>query len=315
MRLTSVLRTDVRRMAINIKMIQPEKIVTTIAAQLAKQTGPAVTQYELACLVYQSLPDKKLATSFAKKQFEEVLGLLQQFHLIRPIEPFSETHGYQLFGHERRTVIELACSLDPFAYVSHLSSMEHYGLTDRFSQLVYLTRPKSSEWAALAKAKMNRDLGQQAENFLKLGYPKLIRPTFKKLSGITVHLLERSNQGAFRTTAHSSLRVATMGRVFLDMLREPSLCGGIQHVVDIYTHHAKKYLSLIADELNTHGAPIDKVRAGYLLSEVCKLDHPAFADWEKFAQRGGSRKLDPEGEFEPHYSKRWQLSINLPSLF
>lgn len=301
-------------MAKNIKTIQPEQIASTIAAQLAKQTGPAVTQYELACLVYQSLPDKKLATASAKKQFEEVLALLQQFHLIRPIEPFAETRGYQLFGHERCTVIELACSLDPFAYVSHLSSMEHYGLTDRFSQLVYLTRPKASEWAALAKAKMNRDLGQQSENFLKLGYPKPIRPTFKKLSGITVHLLERSNQGAFRTTAHSSLRIATIGRVFLDMLREPALCGGLQHVVDIYTNHAKKYLAFVVDELNAHGAPIDKVRAGYLLSEVCKLEHPAFADWEKFAQRGGSRKLDPEAEFEPFFSERWKLSINLPSL-
>ncbi|MEQ9108051.1 MAG: hypothetical protein RLO04_11355 [Limnobacter sp.] len=301
-------------MAKNIKTIQPEQIATTIAAQLAKQTGPAVTQYELACLVYQSLPDKKLATTSAKKQLEEVLGLLQQFHLIRPIEPFTETRGYQLFGHERCTVIELACSLDPFAYVSHLSAMEHYGLTDRFSQLVYLTRPKASEWAALAKAKMERDLGKQTEKFLKLGYPKLIRPTFQKLAGITVNLLERSNQGAFRTTAHSSLRVATIGRVFLDMLREPALCGGLQHVVDIYTNHAKKYLAFVVDELNTHGAPIDKVRAGYLLSEVCKLDHLAFADWEKFAQRGGSRKLDPEGEFEPFYSERWKLSINLPSL-
>lgn len=314
MRLTSVLRTDVKRMAKNTKVIQPENIATTIAAQLAKQTGPAVTQYELACLVYQCLPNKKSTTAATKKQLEEVLKLLQQFHLIRPIEPFAETRGYQLFGYERSTAIELACSLDPFAYVSHLSAMEHYGLTDRFSQLVYLTRPKASEWVTLAKAKMNRDLGQQTENFLKLGYPKLIRPTFKKLSGITVHLLERSNQGAFRTTAHSSLRVATIGRVFLDMLREPALCGGLQHVVDVYTNHAKKYLPFVVDELNTHGAPIDKVRAGYLLSEVCKLDHPAFADWEKFAQRGGSRKLDPEAEFEPFFSDRWKLSINLPSL-
>lgn len=301
-------------MAKNIEIIQPEKIATTIAAQLAKQTGPAITQYELACLVYQCIPNKKSTTATTKKQFNEILALLQQFHLIRPIEPFTETRGYQLFGHERGTVIELACRLDPFAYVSHLSAMEHYGLTDRFSQLVYLTRPKASEWAALAKAKMERDLEKQTENYLKLGYPKLIRPTFQKLAGITVNLLERSNQGAFRTTAHSSLRVATIGRVFLDMLREPSLCGGLQHVVDIYTNHAKKYLAFIVDELNTHGAPIDKVRSGYLLSEVCKLDHPAFADWEKFAQRGGSRKLDHGGEFEPFYSERWKLSINLPSL-
>lgn len=301
-------------MAKNIKKIQHEQIATAIAAQLAKQTGPAITQYELACLVYQAAGKPNVTPASAKKQLAETLSLLEQFQLVRPVEPLAQTRGYQLFGHERSTAMELACSLDPFAYVSHLSAMEHHGLTDRFPQLLYLTRPRSTEWTALAKAKMERDLAQGLEVFLKQGYPKLVRPTFKMLQGTNVHLLERSNQGAFRSVSNTSLRVATIGRVFLDMLREPSLCGGLQHVVDIYTNNAKKYLSLIVDELNTHGAPIDKVRAGFLLSEVCRLDHPAFSAWEKFAQRGGSRKLDPEGEFEPHYSKRWQLSINLPSL-
>lgn len=296
------------------EMQASEKVAAQVAQQLSKHTGPAITQYELARLVHLAVAKSNSTTASTKKQFKEVLNLLEQFQLIRPIAPLAQTRGYQLFGHERNTALELACSLDPFSYVSHLSAMEHHGLTDRFPQLLYLTRPRHTEWTTLAKAKMERDLTQGLEEFLQQGYPNLVRPTFKILSGTSVHWLERSNQGAFRSVSNTSLRVSTIGRVFLDMLREPSLCGGLQHVVDIYVNHAKKYLSLIADELNQHGAPIDKVRAGFLLSEVCKLDHAALSDWEKFAQRGGSRKLDPEGEFEPHYSKRWQLSINLPTL-
>ena len=98
------------------------------------------------------------------------------------------------------------------------------------------------------------------------------------------------------------------------MIREPTLCGGLQHVVDVYCAEAKVYLNLIIDEISRHGLPIDKMRAGYLLTEVFHLDAPAFQDWEQLAQRGGSRKLDPDGEYATAYSERWKLSINLPSL-
>jgi predicted transcriptional regulator of viral defense system len=110
------------------------------------------------------------------------------------------------------------------------------------------------------------------------------------------------------------LRVATLGRVFLDMLREPRLCGGIQHVVDIYRQEASRHLKLIVDEVDRHGQPIDKVRAGFVLAEVCRLQSPVIDGWDRFAQRGGSRKLDAESEYAPIYSERWQLSINVPSI-
>ena len=50
------------------------------------------------------------------------------------------------------------------------------------------------------------------------------------------------------------------------------------------------------------------------MSEVCGLNDLAFSDWEKSAQRGGSRKLDPEGEYVPDFSERWKLSLNVPSV-
>ena len=63
-----------------------------------------------------------------------------------------------------------------------------------------------------------------------------------------------------------------------------------------------------------HGKAIDKIRAGYLLTEVCSLTDSVVESWTQFAQRGGSRKLDPETEYAPEFSERWKLSINVPSL-
>jgi predicted transcriptional regulator of viral defense system len=149
---------------------------------------------------------------------------------------------------------------------------------------------------------------------MEAGLPKLVRPDVMRLGQTAIQFHERSQLGAYRLVIGSSLRVATMGRVFLDMLREPALCGGWQHVIDIYRREARRYLKLIVDEVNQHGLPIDKVRVGYVLSEVCGLDSDAFNEWQKFAQRGGSRKLDAEGDYVPEFSQRWKLSLNVPAV-
>jgi predicted transcriptional regulator of viral defense system len=96
------------------------------------------------------------------------------------------------------------------------------------------------------------------------------------------------------------------------MVRKPELCGGIYNVLDAYMEYAKRYLNLILDEINRNGNKIEKVRAGYILEERCDIkNNPIIESWKTFAQRGGSRKLDPDSEYDPEYSETWCLSINI----
>jgi predicted transcriptional regulator of viral defense system len=248
-----------------------------------------------------------------KYTYEDVVNNLTNSKLLTPlagVKPIS----YSIFGRQKASPAEVICSLDPFAYVSHLSAMNYHGLTDRFPQLIYLTRPSLTDWRKAASAMMQRDFGDQLPTFVKAKLPRLIPLQTEKIQDTSVRFHERSHLGAFKRIEGSSVRVATIGRVFLDMLREPSLCGGMQHVIDIYRREAKRFLRLIVDEINRHGKPIDKVRAGYIISELCQLNPPEIADWEKLVQRGGSRKLDPDNEFASHYSARWMLSLNVVSL-
>lgn len=161
---------------------------------------------------------------------------------------------------------------------------------------------------------MKSDLGDRVEQYMTTAFPRLRRLEMHKIDRTSVHVLERTHRGAFKTVSESHIRVATIGRTFLDMIREPQLCGGIQHVVDVYRENAKSYLRLIVDEIDLHGNSIDKVRAGYLLTEVCQLENERMKAWERFAQRGGSRKLDAEAEYSSSFSDRWKLSINVPGL-
>ena len=299
--------------------IQPQSpaLAATLLGQaaefLAAHKNPAISAYELAVLVFLRIkePNTELAT---KAGFAQLCGNLLSIKLLTAIEPVSETRGYLLFGKTGANPAEVLCSLDPFAFISHLSAMEYHGLTDRFPKILYITRPAATQWRNYAQTRMAKDLGGRFQAYLESGLPKLIQPKISRFGQTAVHVCERSHMGAFRHISGSPLRVATIGRVFLEMIREPAQCGGIQHVIDIYKREAQRYLNLIVDEINQHGLAIDKVRAGYLLSEVCKLNHPAITDWLKFAQRGGSRKLDPDGEYAPDFSDQWKLSLNVPSL-
>jgi len=221
---------------------------------------------------------------------------------------------YHLFGRAKPKATEVACAADPFAYISHLSAMEFHGLTDRFSKILYLTTPPDTEWKELAKDRMLKDLSEHLEPFQRARLPQLRRPVFDRVEGVRVELMRRSSRGAFKTIKSPTIRVAMVGRAFLDMVREPGNCGGMQHVVDTYREHGARYLALIADEVEQHGNAVEKVRAGYLLDEVCRLSHPLVDGWTQKAQRGGSRLLDPLGEYVPHYSEKWRLSINVASL-
>lgn len=283
--------------------------VASVAEALSSTKAPAVNSYEFARLIFQLGLFRE--SKSPKADYDDLLETILGLHLLSPA---GTANAFLLFGHTLTSPAEIACSIDPFAYVSHLSAMEHHGLTDRFSKIVYMTRPSSATWKEQAEERMSKDLDGAFEEYLSLGLPTLKRQTLDKINKTPIHFEERSQLGAFRHVSDTPLRVATIGRVFLDMIREPDLCGGIQHVLDVYKREARRYLKFIVDEIDRHGKPIDKVRAGYLLDEVCHLQHPTLEKWETFAQRGGSRKLNSAEEYAPYHSERWKLSINVPFL-
>lgn len=211
--------------------------------------------------------------------------------------------------------IDLACGIDPFCYISHLSAMEYHGLTDRFAKTIFLTTVPTANWKARAAEKMKSDLGADLfDAFKEAGFPGLTRHTPTSLSKHPVNTLTTkfANQGSYIVPSDRPIRVSSIGRTFIDMLRKPDLCGGMRHVLDVYKAHATSYLPLIIGEVDQHGDKIEKVRAGYILEEICKIkNNEAIENWTQFAQRGGSRVLDPSEEYWPTFSEKWCLSINV----
>lgn len=314
----NVLRTFiVLYLAYQLKLMDPATksaaaSADAVADQLATWERPVVTDYELGVLLCTAQPAANMASE--PGLYKAVVQQLSSHRLIAPSKDFKPGAVFQLFGRPKPSAMEVACAVDPFACVTHLSAMEFHGLTDRFSKILYLTTPSDKEWREQALERMTKDLGVHLAFHRAARLPALRHLAFERVEGVRVELMRRSSRGAFKTIKSPSIRVATLGRTFLDMVREPDNCGGMQHVVDVFRENGSKYLALILDELDQHGKSIEKVRAGYLLEQVCRIRHPRIDTWKSFAQRGGSRLLDPQGEYAPVFSETWKLSINVPSL-
>lgn len=207
---------------------------------------------------------------------------------------------------------EVACIADPFCYVSHLSAMQRYGLTDRTPQALHLSTPArplwNKLWAAQCAPKLREDLGGE---FL----PGFARPGFKnQLRRREVIVHETVHPGEPIDVRGERTRIASVGRTFADMLIEPGLCGGMRHVIEVWEREAGDWAEMIIPEVDrVHGPRTDivKVRAGYLLQERLGMTDPRVLAWKAFAQRGGSRKLDPEGDYAPTFSADWMISLNV----
>ena len=286
---------------------------------LGEVEAPVITQYQLGVIVHEL----KMGGNCQGEQIDDLsesgedphvfnarIKALEDSGILRPFHGFG-TGVYSLLGRKSVDAEEAACSIDPFCYVSHLSAMAHHGLTNRIPAKVFLSSPDPKSWKIFAAERMQKDLGAEMEAYLKNGMPPLTRLNFTKIGRREVNRFSSSHLGAYKLVRGKTLRVSSLGRTFLEMLRNPELCGGMRHVMEVYEEHGAQYRQLIVNEIDLHGAPIDKVRAGYILQEKLGLDDTMIESWVKFAQRGGSRKLDAAGEYLPQWSEKWCLSLNL----
>ena len=295
------------------------KAIKAITLSLGDLNKAIVSQYQLGLIVDKIYRNKSYRTEQVnqlQKEFAERADVFKYLNDLLDegiLAPYKNISGvYSLLGRADGASEEIACIIDPFCYLSHLSAMSYHSLTDRIPSKIFISSPSSSEWKAFAKIQMQKDLGENFIRYIENGLPKLVKAKMEKINKNDVHCFSSKHLGAYKSVQGRALRVSTIGRTFLDMLRNPELCGGINHVLDIFEEYGRKYIRLITDEIDHNGAPIDKVRAGYILNELVGInDNDVIERWSSYAQRGGSRKLDPKTEYIPEWSDKWKISLNI----
>lgn len=196
--------------------------------------------------------------------------------------------------------LEILCSLYDVGYVSYLSAMRFYNFTNRIPKRIDYVAPSRSSWKEIQNEKIS-DIHQ-----LKTPYPS------EKLKIKNKHLNVYARSSLYNPKIKGkNIRIIGVGELFLEMIRYPDLCGGFQHVFEIYEDMADALLDEIIDTVELYGTAIDKSRIGFIIESHLGIKDSRIMNWKKnYTSRGGSRKMISNSPYSDIYSEDWCISLN-----
>ncbi len=289
-------------------MVMAKIISEAIRDILVERGAPAISAYDLVLLIGEiyasfgtSNPLARVRKSVpSESDISKIFEKLKDSRVIR-VDPDFGYGFFQVFDVLEQLPEAVCCSLSPFCYVSHMSSMQIYSVTERNSTKLIITRPSANLW---------RDLRDKRDSAAPSFSGVRIRESFpEKVRGRDILVHETKYLGEFQHLGQT-VRISTYGQMFLDMVVRPSWCGGMRHVLGVWEREAPFYLDEIIKAVERCPIKLPKVRAGYILNEVLKITDERVEAWTAYAQRGSSQKLDPENEFSSNFSEKWMLSLN-----
>ena len=293
----------------------PQKLTRAASclAQLLEENGkPVLTQFDFFHLIrrmYRESSGKKLYLRHDTPSQDDYVRLRL---ILEKAGVIGDDQDYRARVIRVLTVSDLPaediiCLVDPTCYISHLSAMQRWGLTDRSTKALVLTRPDRKTAAAQLRSRMAETLGEDEAN----PFPLKIVSHPARVRHRAVRIYASKAAGSFLKNRGDDVRLSTIGQTFLNMLQRPDLCGGMSHILDVWEEHAQTYLDEIVAAVDTATGGLVKSRAGYILEERLGLHHRGIEHWKAFGQRGGSRKLDPAKDFAPTFSETWVISLNV----
>lgn len=303
-------------------------LVEAVSRVIARSKQELIRDFDLSLLLARLFRDKQIDEIPLRvrkdvadsSDLSRVSRNLIERGLIRPFANNSYTGLYVRPGYDP-PADRAVCFMDPLACLSHLSAMEWHGITDRRQKGLQITSPRGTHWTRLVNNLIEKELmssewlgsGNEEELSVDVRGPFAWRNFKKPIRSRSVVRYEESKWDENIFTTVDDVRVSTIGRTYLDMIRQPGRCGGIHHVLDCFDEHGRRHRNVILREVSKNGTKMDKTRIGYIFEERLDIkDSPTLNEWlETVVQRGGSRKLDAEAEYSPEYSERWCLSLNI----
>lgn len=301
----------------NIKPFQRRKAWTNLAevatARLEQSRRVLMSEYDLFHVIwsiYDARSAKNLRGKYPSRQtYWRTRTMLREEGIIRHDNNYPSF--WQIMATPDAPADTVVCQADPYCYISHLSAMQRYGLTNRRPESLFITSPSDIIAKSWNKQRIERDFGEkileqniEIEPLYLTHHPKFVRRR-------PVEQLKTKFYGDWRNIRGEDQRVAAIGQVFLDMLDDPQRCGGMRHVLSVWKENSRKYLVQIIEAIEKADRPILKVRAGYILDEYLGIHDTHVLSWLQYAQRGGSRVLEAGRDYTEPLSEKWMLSINV----
>ncbi len=264
------------------------------------------------------ISDLKYNSKHYRKKFKSVLHELKCHPQLKSIGEDIQGPTYFLnISKSPLNVFKIICDIYPIGYISYLSAMEfHKLIPSRDHKHVFFTTIDRKSWKEIFYDVITEENYPFFEETYIHDLLELIPrfPTEEKYIDHDLIVFTTKKLEGFED--QKGLRVRELPFVFLDMVRTPQYCGGVETVLSVFKKYAGLLLEDILEICQTHGNNIDKARVGFLLDEVLGIQHPIINKWKTLmiGQRGGSRKFVAYLNFEPRFSETWNISLNHTSL-
>lgn len=283
--------------------------------------------------IHRKLLQEKIFTLYNEKQYkgEKVANIIKNHPSSDQISTYLEKlessgvispEGEKSFFHRESrfylikakspsNIEEIICSIFPYGYISYLSAMSWYSITDRIPKVVYYTTCTKDEWK-------RRYLSESIDRTGLHSFAKDLIPAFPtsgEYFGEKVYISTTKNYRDPRE-GESGVRVQDIGELFLCMLKKPQWCGGTHHVVNTFMEYGPVFKKKIINYTEKYGSAIDKARIGFMLETVLGIYSEKIEIWksESRNERGSSRILFAGENFSKVYSPEWSISINVEEL-
>lgn len=275
-----------------------------VAKELLRLKRPLIEDYELWEILLEIY--KKRSVSYLRGEHPSVSTLERVKNILKSERIISRDRDYARVWRVSEIsdiqADDAVCLIDEGTCVSHLSAMQKFNLTDRRPQTLFITVATNEQWKELIGNQ--DDLDDMAPLRYRRHHPAVVRA--RDLNVFQTKSFPKTTQ-----LKSSFVRITEIGETFLNMLEQPDRCGGMAHVLDVFNKHASSYLGPIVKQIDKTDTKLTKVRAGYILTEMMGLKNETAERWAQFAQRGGSQRLDPKAPYQPVFSERWMISLNV----
>jgi len=260
---------------------------------------------------YKNIPINRIKKALAdKREVDATIDDLIVSNILRSHhESFFSNSFFLISGKQKSTEEEIVCALAPFGALSHLSAMFVHGITDRIPNKIYYTAPTDTAWRhQYLEYLQNKGIDGPIPNYLSLA-PMSNGEIFNR----PIQIRKTKDDIPITKIRNSPLRVITVGKTFVDMLRDPNMCGGEDHVLDVFINEAPRFQNEIIRYVDRNGRAIDKSRIGFIFDKILGIKGPKIEQWKQEQVRGGSKKLSPNFPFSSIFDEGWCLSINIES--
>ena len=287
-----------------------------IALGIEALAKPLLNEIELFVLAARAHADGaagrikilRLPKEYDYSQFRRTMRQLEKRHIVAVDSEFRSGIWQNLAVAPAATAEDAFCLVDPYAHVSFLSAMQRHGLTDRSPSELQMTTLPDALW----RQKQMIDFAGDFPEYLRdkqVPSPRRIGLR-KTLRGRVIDLHRSKAPRDVVAVRGSYARITSIGSTFVDMLTEPDKCGGMRHVIECFEYNFMDHADEIIKSVTKFGSSITKVRAGHIIDEHLGVASSLVDEWVTFAQRGGSRLLDPKKPYGAKWSEKWMIAIN-----